>query len=302
MATIDRLLDALDIQIQPFAICDVCRGSRLELPSSEFDAIHYSIAGHGRLTIGRSFSFDLMPDQMIVIPRGLAQTLEATGGGSQGTSHCVDPPDGMHWLQSGQGESGIIMACGLVRATYGERSGIFDLLHEPIVESFEPAASIRPTFEAMLHEFSDPRIGSTALVGSLMKQCLILLLRRLHEVQDQRVPWLALLEEPRLEAAVLAMIENPEASHNVESLAEMAGMSRSAFTDHFGRIFGCPPHVFLTELRLRHAARLLSTTHLPIKTVSAKSGYQSRSSFSRAFKSAYGLDPAAYRAADKGSN
>ncbi len=70
---------------------------------------------------------------------------------------------------------------------------------------------------------------------------------------------------------------------------------RSAFSAHFARAFGQSPHGFLTERRLRQAARFLETTELPIKTIAGKIGYRSRSNFSRAFKAMYGIDPLAYR-------
>ena len=131
-------------------------GGRLELPSSDFDAIHYSLSGVGRLQVGPDHAFELRPDQIIVIPRGLAQSLEAQGTGSPRTAQCVKPPAGMQWLRAGEGRPEIILACGLVRATYGQRSGLFDLLNEPVVEAFEPEGPVRAIFEAMLQEFSAP--------------------------------------------------------------------------------------------------------------------------------------------------
>ncbi len=50
-------------------------------------------------------------------------------------------------------------------------------------------------------------------------------------------------------------------------------------------------------MRLRRAERLLAETKLPVKSVAARVGYASRSHFSRAFKAAFGIDPAAYRTA-----
>ena len=64
---------------------------------------------------------------------------------------------------------------------------------------------------------------------------------------------------------------------------------------HLSKTFGQPPQEFLTNIRLRRAAQLLSTGDLPVKIIADKIGYQSRSSFSRAFKASYGTDPAYYR-------
>ena len=47
---------------------------------------------------------------------------------------------------------------------------------------------------------------------------------------------------------------------------------------------------------MRHAAELLTTSHLSIDQVSFGVGYASRSSFFRAFRKVYGSDPSDYRA------
>jgi AraC-like DNA-binding protein len=72
-------------------------------------------------------------------------------------------------------------------------------------------------------------------------------------------------------------------------------MSRSAFAEHFAATFGQAPFEFLTEVRLRRAARLLEATDIPIKAVTGTVGYASRSSFSRAFTKLYGVDPTTFR-------
>ena len=47
------------------------------------------------------------------------------------------------------------------------------------------------------------------------------------------------------------------------------------------------------DARLAQAMQLLYTTRLPLKTVAARVGYRSLSSFSRRFCERYGMDPSA---------
>jgi transcriptional regulator GlxA family with amidase domain len=75
----------------------------------------------------------------------------------------------------------------------------------------------------------------------------------------------------------------------------MAGMSRSAFSEHFSKTFGRTAMEFVKGVRLRRAAELLVTTKRPIKAIAVDVGYHSRSHFTRAFKETHGLNPAAYR-------
>ena len=298
MTALEKLLSAFDVEVEPFAICDVRQGWRLDLAGQGCVTVHYALQGAGELRLGDAPRVPFGPDTIIIVPRGMAQSIGTHGArrscpGDETT--CVSLREGMRWLQAGEGAPDIVMACGRVRATYGEGTGVFDLLDQPIVESFPAGHAVQHAFRAMLCELSERRLGATALAEALMKQCLIFALRRLAERRDARLPWLRALDDPRLSAAVRTMMAHPERECSVEDLAALAGMSRSSFGAHFARAFGRSPHSFLMESRLRRAAHFLATTDLPVKTIAGKIGYRSRSNFSRAFKTLYGVDPNAYR-------
>jgi AraC family transcriptional activator of mtrCDE len=82
----------------------------------------------------------------------------------------------------------------------------------------------------------------------------------------------------------------------VQSLAQSAGMSRSAFMSRFTAVLGRAPMSMLRDLRLRQAALELTTTTTPIEVIAHGAGYRSRSSFARRFAKVYGKDPTEYRA------
>jgi AraC family transcriptional activator of mtrCDE len=91
------------------------------------------------------------------------------------------------------------------------------------------------------------------------------------------------------------MVARPGAAHSVQSLAHSAGLSRSAFMARFSNILGRSPMVILRDLRMRQAAIDLTTTTMSIDLVAYNAGYESRSSFVRAFRKAYERDPSDYR-------
>lgn len=64
---------------------------------------------------------------------------------------------------------------------------------------------------------------------------------------------------------------------------------------HFTSLFGRPPMEALREIRMRQAALLLANDSMPIDQIARAVGYESRSSFLRAFRKAYGNDPSDYR-------
>jgi AraC-like DNA-binding protein len=73
-------------------------------------------------------------------------------------------------------------------------------------------------------------------------------------------------------------------------------MSRSGYARRFAEVFGESPVAFLKRERLCRAAHLLSFTALPVKTVAGRSGFRSRSSFTRAFQKLFGVAPSVLRA------
>ena len=295
MILLEKLLAGLEVTVMPFAICDVRGSSHLVMKPSEFATVHYILEGVGLVRVAGAPPVEVLPYSFMIVPPGMAQRIEPGRGGAPLGPVQTSATPGLERHTVGSGEHGVIMACGAVRVTYRQTTGLFDYLDGPIVENFADDAPIRATIEALLAEFADPQPGSAAFAEAVMKQCLVVMLRRHCEGGECRIPWLSALEDGRLGAALEAMLDAPEAPHTVAGLADVAGMSRSTFAQHFTASFGRPPMDFLKELRLRRAAQLLKTSEAPVKAVAMAVGYTSRSYFSRAFKAFHGVDPAAYR-------
>jgi AraC-like DNA-binding protein len=190
------------------------------------------------------------------------------------------------------------VACGLVRVWYGESLGLFDHLHDVLAVDLSDAPHVRASFQGILAEQTLPGPGSEAMKKALMSQCLVQALRHLCGMGDCSLPWLAALENVRLAPAIDRLVGDPGGRHTVDSLAEAAAMSRSAFMEHFVAAFGRPPMSFLHDLRMQRAARLLQTDpRLALDEVADRVGYASRSHFSQAFGKHYGVTPTTFRSA-----
>lgn len=81
----------------------------------------------------------------------------------------------------------------------------------------------------------------------------------------------------------------------MESLAKIAGLSRTAFSNRFNELIANTPLNYLTAWRMQLARQLLIDTDIPIIEVAARSGYQSEASFGRVFKRHFDLPPAGFR-------
>lgn len=138
-------------------------------------------------------------------------------------------------------------------------------------------------------------IGTRALTEALLKQCLIILLRRLIQRGAAPLPWINAVMDDRLARALQAIFERFSEPLTVEGLADIAGMSRSSFASRFTHAFGQTPMSLLRIVRLRHGRELLVTTGNPVAQIAKQVGYLSRSNFSRAFHEMYTVDPTSFR-------
>jgi len=78
-------------------------------------------------------------------------------------------------------------------------------------------------------------------------------------------------------------------------LAEIAGLSRSAFAARFADVVGKTPLKYLTTWRLNLAADHLRAGNKKVADIAALIGYGSEAALKRAFKSQFGMTPTAFR-------
>ncbi|MGF1689283.1 AraC family transcriptional regulator [Photobacterium japonica] len=77
----------------------------------------------------------------------------------------------------------------------------------------------------------------------------------------------------------------------INELADMAGMSVSAFHRAFKHVVTDPPLQYIKKIRLNKAKTLMSQEGLPASVAAIKVGYESPTQFSREFKRYFGLPP-----------
>ena len=82
---------------------------------------------------------------------------------------------------------------------------------------------------------------------------------------------------------------------NVSDLAAASGLSKWHFSRAFRQYNDTSPAAWLSELRLRHAARALVDERQTIAEIGRSCGYKDPSHFGKAFKQAFGMTPLEFR-------
>lgn len=175
-------------------------------------------------------------------------------------------------------------------------------MRRPVVAQFDGASGLRDQFVLLLAECARPGLGSRVLVEALLKQCPVMVLRRQIDHGGAELPWTAGIADQRLSRAVEAIFDRPQSAWSVQRLADIAGMSRSAFAARFEVAFDQSPMAMLKVVRLRKAGELLATTTLQVSEVARAVGFSSRSNFSQAFAKLHGWDPTAFRNRSRSKN
>ena len=105
-------------------------------------------------------------------------------------------------------------------------------------------------------------------------------------------------DEELLVARLMKAIEQhmDDAEYTVDQLASDVGMSRSDLYRKTQQMLGITPNNFLRNVRLKHAAFLLSTTDTPVSRISLMVGFLTPRYFNQCFQNVFGLSPKDYRA------
>ncbi len=103
------------------------------------------------------------------------------------------------------------------------------------------------------------------------------------------------LTDPAVAEAVHLINADLASDWSVGQLAYRVGMSRSAFSERFRELIGESPMKYVTRLRIALGAGFLATTQRSIASIAAECGYDTDSSFSKAFKREFGMTPGEYR-------
>lgn len=160
------------------------------------------------------------------------------------------------------------------------------------VSDTQDRAALKGYLDRMMGLLRSPRPGSFRTAELLAETMLIeILTLQLAQGAAASVGWLFALADKQLNRAITAIHEQPGRSWTVQTLAECACMSRSAFSLRFKQMAGVTVMQYLTRWRMLLAGDRVIGSSDSIGTIARSLGYESESAFVFAFRRELGCTP-----------
>jgi len=153
---------------------------------------------------------------------------------------------------------------------------------------------LHSSFRLLAAEAGQRRPGSETMITRLADILVIQAIRSWVESDSAlQAGWLRGLRDRYIGRALSVIHRDLSGPLSLNSLAQAAGLSRSAFATRFALLVGTPAMEYVTQWRMRVAFARLKERRVPLAQLAAEVGYDSEVAFHRAFKRVTGSTPGA---------
>jgi AraC-like DNA-binding protein len=263
---------------------------------------HLVTAGEAWATPENAEPIHLPAGTMIVFPHGSGHAVGSNPSLGPGerivTPHLPVALSRPYVIRGGgAGSERAKLVCGFFGCDAQPFNPLLDCLPETILLSAHDSGSgdLGVFFQLAAAEANAGHPGSAATLNRLGELMLIEALRRYMREDRAHAPgWIGGMRDPQIGRALAAIHKDPLHPWTIERIAREAGMSRTRFASAFHDLVGLTPMDYVTNWRLQLGAHCLASG-ASIAAAAAQSGYESSSSFSRAFQRKTGHAPGAWR-------
>jgi AraC-like DNA-binding protein len=263
---------------------------------------HFGLVSRGNCWLTVEEMADPIPltggDCFLVAP-GISYSLRDNPR-SQARSFCeVAPRDGHNVIQYGGGGAPTTIISGFLSFETLSLKPITQLLPSLIlIKADQPQSlALHAALQLLASEIMEHAPGSE-VVANRLAEVLFIQAIRAHIASGSETckrGWLRAIFDPQIGAALTSIHENVKAAWTVRSLAQAAGMSRSAFALRFKELLGQTPLEYVTDWRMQKAIQLLQQRDKKLFEIAQSVGYESNAAFNKAFKRIVGVTPGEYR-------
>ena len=244
---------------------------------------------------GAGAAVHLVRDDCVVLASGNAFRM-----GSASKTEFILPSDPTLFSRDGISTLNGGGACVLIGGHFLLDTTQEDLLSSalpPLIVVRDPGQrdALGSALKGLWFELEEPQPGGRLVIEHLNHMMLIFALRLCVSSDAYRpTGWLSALADKRIARALASIHTAPEKPWALRTLAAEASMSRTVFAECFKTMVGSAPMTYLHQWRMATASHHLGRLGMPVAQVAVAVGYSSATSFSTAFRKAFGVAPRDY--------
>lgn len=293
MDTLSNILSLLNLRASVYFHSSFCGNWSIDGDNEYRATFHLIARGNCWLQLpDLDRTIVLRGGDLIVFPRDIRHSISSSQSLEEATMAPSTP------MEPETDEPTTSLICGYFDFDSPQANPILDAMPDLIhIKNEDPARTsmLDTVLRFITSETESAQPGSDVIVDKLSEILFIHVIRAYVQQAGVKAGLLAALSDTRLGRAIRAVHEDPAYNWRVSTLAEKAGMSRSAFASHFQAVTGITPMQYVTNWRMQTAFEKLRTGKVSVGLIAEQSGYQTEASFRKAFKKQMGVGPGAVR-------
>ena len=271
----------------------------MDIPAGPFAQFHMIVDGNCVLSTNTG-KYPLKPGDIVVFPHGTAHWLADKAGHKK-----VNGKDVVAAIASGnspfkEGPFGTSLICGHFEFNQDLDHPFLYQLPEIIHitrHDLKELPWMQSIANLIINEMANQKDGTELIQQKLGEVLFIQTIRVYMQKQVNNKGFLAAIQDQKIGKAIKAIHQSPEQNWQLSSLARIAGMSRTSFSNNFKSLMGQTVLSYLTHWRISEAKFLLQQSDKHVGEIAEAVGYRSEAAFNRIFKKKMAITPFKYRKA-----
>jgi AraC-like DNA-binding protein len=278
---LSEVLQLLNLDVDIYHNAKVCGNWRIDEHTLGATCFHIVTLGSCRMYVPGNDPMELQCGDLVIFPREIKHRIgpvEALSGEQQHLSY----------LQA-ESLAGTGLLCGEVRFQHKGCRFLLDALPAFfIIRNSNDNPWLKAVLSMIVHENSATQPASKIIINRLSELLFTYALRQYLEDNPDKSGMLFVYSDAHLVKAIRCIHASPQSNWTLERLAKEAGLSRTVFAETFKNVSGWTPGQYLIWWRMQIAWNLLRNGS-SVSQVAEHVGYQSDSSFSRAFSKTFSI-------------
>ncbi|MGB5820941.1 MAG: AraC family transcriptional regulator [Saonia sp.] len=269
----------------------------MDIPKGSFAQFHLIVRGQCLLRT-RNHSKSLFAGDIVVFPNGTSHWLadSANSNRSSGLEIVRSIAAGKSYVQNDSIATTLL--CGHFELDENLNHPFLrelpDIIHLADSE-IKRFTWLKGITSLIIEEMDFDMAGQNLIINRLGEILFIQVLRAYIEQNKSDKGFVAALKDKRIRNVLGFIHNNIEKSYSLGELAQKAGMSRTSFFNLFKELVGVTPKRYSVNLKITKSKELLKHTEKNVAEICQMVGYNSESSYSKAFKANTSLTPMEYR-------